>query len=152
MSSMSQNRHHKDWAPFWYQRYLTPESSLYLYKATIRPCMEYCSQIWGGTPQSSCLDLLDSVQWRPLNLIGDVLLSTLQPKLASPSLFYKYYQGRCSQELSPLVPHGRLSVRSTRFFESLHQYAVDIPRCKGNFYQTSFFPRTSRLWNSLSAD
>ena len=139
------------------QRYLTPESILYLYKATIRPCMEYCSHIWGGAPQSGCLDLLDRVQRRLVNLIGPVLSSTLQPlshrrDVASLSLFYKYYHGNCSQELFSLVPHGRLSVRSTRFSESLHQYAVDIPRCKRNFYHTSFFPRTARLWNSLSVD
>ena len=33
------------------QRYLTKESLLYLYKATIRPCMEYCSHLWSGAPQ-----------------------------------------------------------------------------------------------------
>ena len=40
--------------------------------------MEYCSYIWGGVPQSACLDLLDSVQRKLVNLIGPVLSSTLQ--------------------------------------------------------------------------
>ena len=44
------------------QRFLSPESILYLYKSTIRPCMEYCSHIWGGAPMSKGLDLLDSAE------------------------------------------------------------------------------------------
>ena len=103
--------------------------------------MEYCSHIWGGAPQSGCLDSLDRVQRRLVNLIEPVLSSTLQPLyhrrvVASLSLFYKYYR---FQDLSSLVPHRRLSVRLTRFSESFHQYAVDTPRCKRNSYQTSLF-------------
>ena len=52
----------KSWVPFPSQGYLTPETILYLYKAIIHPCMEYCSHVWGGAPQSGCLDLLDRVQ------------------------------------------------------------------------------------------
>ena len=33
------------------QRFLTPESILYLHKSTIRLCMEYCFHIWGGSPK-----------------------------------------------------------------------------------------------------
>ena len=40
------------------QRFLT-ESICYLYKCTIRPCMEYCSHIWGSAPRSHGLDLLE---------------------------------------------------------------------------------------------
>ena len=58
------------------QTYIPPETILYLYKATIRACMEYCSYIWDGVPQYGCLDLLDTVQRRLVNLIGPVL-STL---------------------------------------------------------------------------
>ena len=43
------------------QRFLTPETILHLYKATVRPCMEYCSHIWGGAPKTGCLDLLDRI-------------------------------------------------------------------------------------------
>ena len=121
-------------------------------KATTRPCVEYCSYIWDGAPQSGCLDLLHRVQKRLVNFIGFVLSSTLQPLshrrvVASLSLFYKYYHGICSQELSPLVPHGHLSVR---FSESLYQYAVDIPRCKRKFYQINFFVHALQLFGILS--
>ena len=31
-------------------KFLSPEVALYLYKSTIRPCMEYCCHIWAGSP------------------------------------------------------------------------------------------------------
>ena len=52
------------------QRFLAPESILYLYKSTIRPYMEYCSHIWGGSPRSHGLDLLDRLQKRVVSLVG----------------------------------------------------------------------------------
>ena len=32
-------------------KFLSPEVALYLYKSTIRPCMEYCCHVWAGAPQ-----------------------------------------------------------------------------------------------------
>ena len=29
-------------------KFLSPEVALYLYKSTIRPCMEYCCHVWAG--------------------------------------------------------------------------------------------------------
>ena len=59
------------------QPFLSPESILYLYKSTIRPCMEYCSHIWGGAHMSKGLDLLDRVQKRVVNLVGKELCAGL---------------------------------------------------------------------------
>ena len=42
-------------------KFLSPEVALYLYKSTIRPCMEYCCYIWAGAP-SCYLKLLDKLQ------------------------------------------------------------------------------------------
>ena len=33
-----------------FMKLLSPEVALYLYKSTIRPCMEYCSHVWAGNP------------------------------------------------------------------------------------------------------
>ena len=75
------------------QHFLTAESTLYLYKSNIRPCMEYCSHIWGGAPRSHGLDLLNRVQKRVVSLVGSGLSSDLQAlshrrDVASISLFY----------------------------------------------------------------
>ena len=39
-------------------KFIFPEVALYLYKCTIRLCMEYCCHFWAGTP-SCYLDVLD---------------------------------------------------------------------------------------------
>ena len=41
-------------------KFLPPEVALYLYKSTIRPCLEYCCHVWAGA-RSCYLDLLDKL-------------------------------------------------------------------------------------------
>ena len=85
-------------------KFLSPEVALYLYKSTIRPCMEYCCNVWAGAP-SCYLDLLDKLQKRICRIVGPSLDASLEPlvhhrNVASLSLFYRYYFGRCSSELA----------------------------------------------------
>ena len=89
-------------------KFLSPEVALYLYKSTICPCMEYCCHVWAGVP-SYYLDLLDKLQKRICRIVGPSLSASLEPlghcqSVASLSLFYSYYFGRCSSELAQLVP------------------------------------------------
>ena len=98
-------------------RYLTPESMLYLYKSTIRPLMEYCCHVWAGAPKTH-LQLLDRVEKRAKNLIGQPLANELLPlsvrrDVASLSLFYRYYFGRCSSALSESAPKPKVFSRGT---------------------------------------
>ena len=69
--------------------------------------------------------------------------------VASLSLFYRNYFGRCSSELPQLVPPPYSQGRSTRYSEGLHDFFVTIPRCYKGVYVNSFFTRIARLWNSL---
>ena len=88
-------------------KFLSPEVALYLYKSTIRSCMEYCCHVWAG---ASCyLELLDKLQKRICRTVGPSLAASLEPlahcrNVASLSLFCRYYFGRCSLELVQLVP------------------------------------------------
>ena len=114
--------------------------------------MDYCSHILGA-PRSHGLYLLDRVQKRVVSLVGSRLSFDLQAlshrrDVASLSLFYKYYYGKCSSELADLVPPKHVTVRSTRFSKQLHRHTVNSLRTK--FYQPNFFPRTAALWNSLT--
>ena len=59
-------------------KFLSPEVALYLYKSTIRPCMEYCCHVWAGAP-SCCLELLDKLQKRICRTVGHSLASSLEP-------------------------------------------------------------------------
>ena len=69
--------------------------------------------------------------------------------MASLSLFYRYYFGRCSSELAQLVPLPFSRGRSTRYYDRLDDFSVTIPRCYKDVYVNIFFSRTARLWNSL---
>ena len=89
-------------------KFLSPEVVLYLYKSTIWPWMEYCCHVWAGAP-SCYLELLDKLQKRICRTIGSSLTASLEPlahcrNVASLSLLYRYYFGRCSSELAQLVP------------------------------------------------
>ena len=87
-------------------------------------------------------------------ILGLSLVASLEPlahrrNVASLSIFYSYYFGRCSSELAQLVPRPFFRGRSTRYSGGLHDFSVTIPRCYKDVYVNSFFPRTAKLWNSL---
>ena len=50
-------------------KFLSPEVALYLYKSTIYPYMEYCSQVWVAAP-SCYLELLDKLAKRICRTVG----------------------------------------------------------------------------------
>ena len=134
-------------------KFLPPELALYLYKSTIRPCMEYCCHVWAGDP-SCYLDVLDKLQKRICRIVGSSLAASLEPlphrgNVASLKLFYRYYFGRCSSELAQLVPLLFSRGRSTCYSDRLLDFSVTIPRCYKDVYVNSFFPRAAKLWNSL---
>ena len=113
-------------------KFLSPEVALYLYKCTIRPCMEYCCHVWAGAP-SCCLELLDKLQKGICRIVGPSLAASLEPfahrrNVASLSLFNRYYFGRCSSELSQLVPLPFSRGRSTRFSDRFLSPFLDVTR------------------------
>ena len=69
--------------------------------------------------------------------------------VASLSLFYRYYFGKCSSELVELVALPYSRGRSTCYSDRLHDFSVTIPRYYKDAYVNSFFTHTARLWNSL---
>ena len=103
------------------------------------------------------LELLDKLQKQICRIVGPSLAASLEPlahhrNVASLSFFYYYYFSRCSSELTQLVQLPFSQARSTRYSDRLHDFSVTIPRCYKDVYVNSFFPRTSKLWNSLPID
>ena len=132
-------------------KFLSPEVALYLYKSTIRPCMEYCCHVWAGAP-SCYLELLDKLQKQICRTVGPSLAASLEPlahcrNVASLSLFYRYYFGRCSSELVQLAPLPYSRGGSTCYSDRLHDFSVTFPRCYKDSMST-----VSSLWNSLPID
>ena len=117
------------------------------------PCMEYCYHVWTDAP-SCYLELLDKLQKRICRTVGPSLVASLKPlahcrNVAALSIFYRYYFGRCSSELTELVPIPYCGGMPTHYSDRLHDFFVTIPRCYKDLYVNSFFPRTARPWNSL---
>ena len=89
-------------------KFLSPEVALYLYKSTIRKCMEYCCHVWAGAP-SCYLKVLDKLQKRICKTVCPSLAASLESFahrqiVANLSFLYRYYFGRCFSELAQLVP------------------------------------------------
>ena len=78
-----------------------------LYTSSIRSFMEYCCHVWAGAP-CCYLQLLDKLQKLICRTVGPLLAACLELlahcwNVASLSLLYRYYFGRCSSELAQLV-------------------------------------------------
>ena len=115
--------------------------------------MEYCCDVWAGAP-SCYLDFLGKLQKPICRIVGPSLAASLEPlahrrNVANLSFFYSYYFGRCSSELAQLVPLPFSQGKSTRYSDRMSDFSVTILRCYKDVYVNSFFPHTTKLWNSL---
>nr|CAH7768718.1 unnamed protein product [Callosobruchus chinensis] len=108
-------------------KYFSPSNLLTLYKAQIRPSLEYCSHIWGAAAPTT-LSILDAVQRRAIRLIGDPALTchlqllSHRRAVGDLSLFYRYSNA------------------------SSHSKAV-LHTSRTERYDRTFVPRMSRAWN-----
>ena len=73
-------------------KFLSPEVALYLYKSTIKPCMEGCCYFWAGAP-ICYLELLDKQQKGICRTVGPSLAACLEWTLDSTSNYsqLKYF-------------------------------------------------------------
>ena len=107
----------------------------------------------GGAP-TCYLKMLDKLQkwiWRTVDPSLAASLETLAhcQNVASLSLFYRYYFGRCSSELAQLVPLPYSWESSTCYSDRLDDFSFTIPRCYKDVYVNSFFSLKARLWNCV---
>ncbi|KAL7645007.1 UNVERIFIED_CONTAM: hypothetical protein RMT77_004831 [Armadillidium vulgare] len=134
------------------REFFSSSQLLQLYKGLIRPCMEYCSHICGGSGFTSLLDKVESKAKRLINcsaLSNSLDSLSLRRDVGSLSLLYRYYSGKCSRELSTRVPPPLRRPRSTRGALSAHQFCVDIGNSRLVSCGAYFFPAIFVLWNSL---
>nr|CAH7740235.1 unnamed protein product [Callosobruchus chinensis] len=110
------------------RKYFSPSNLLTLYKAQIRPSLEYCSHIWRAAAATT-LSIL--AFWRrAIQLIGDPALTCyLQPlshrrTVGDLSFFYRYSNRFCSSELTYIIPLLSKPARCTRGTSSSHPKAV----------------------------
>ena len=135
-------------------KFLSPEVVLYLYRCIICPCMEYCCHTWTGA-LSCFLELLDKLKKQICKTIDPSFAAFLElsvhwQSLASLSLFYRYLFCQCSSELvfQLLFLEGGFLVILIDGIVFLSPF-LEVTKMS---YVNNFFPRTARLWNSLSIE
>lgn len=138
------------------RKYFSPSDIARIYKAHIRPKLEYNSHIWAGAPRTY-LNVLDRIQNRAIRLIGDKSISDMIDSLEHRrnvgvlSLYYRYHSGNCANEIPNLLPPLHTFSRNTRLAARAHECYVEAPHGRTTKYKESFIPRTSQMWNSLPA-
>lgn len=136
------------------KRYFDPAQRLMLYKAQIRPHMEYCSHLWAGAPHYQLLPF-ERIQKRAVRIADDPRLSdSLEPldlrrNVGSLSVFYRIFNGECSEELFNLVPAAQFRYRTTRRGNRLHAHHLEAWRSSTTRFSRSFLPRVCKMWNEL---
>ena len=105
---------------------------LTIYMSQIRPSLEYCSHVWGGASKST-LCLLEKVQSKAIRLINNPnLTKSLQPLahrrfVGDISIFYRHFNGHCSQEIRDIIPVSLRRVRTTRSSTHSQPFQVSLP-------------------------
>ena len=118
------------------------------------PSLEYCSHFWGGAPKST-LCLLDKVQSKAIRLINNpnltksLHLCSHRRLVGDLSIYYRYSNGHCSQEIRDIIPVPLRRVRTTRSSINSHPFQVSLPTSRTLSHKSSFIPRTCNLWNVL---
>ena len=82
---------------------------------------------------SGLVELLYKLQKRICRTVGPALAASFEHlaphcNVASLRLFYRYYFGRCSSELTELVQLPYSQGKPTQYSDRLHNFSVIIPR------------------------
>nr|CAH7744969.1 unnamed protein product [Callosobruchus chinensis] len=129
------------------RKYFSPSNLLTLYKAQIRPILEYCSHIWRAASPTT-LSIPHADQRRAIRLIGDPALTchlqllSHQRAVGDLSLFYRYSNGFCSSELTSIIAPLSKPARCTRraSFSDPRAAVLHTPRTER--YDRTFVLRT----------
>ena len=128
------------------RKYFSSSNLYTLYTSQVRPSLEYYSHIWEAALLTT-LSILDSIQRRAVRLINGPNLTRRLPSLqhlrsvGDLSLFYQYFHGLCSDEISNLKPSLVRPDRETRASSRRHPYTVQLATPRTSHYARSFIPR-----------
>ncbi|CAH2236892.1 jg20301 [Pararge aegeria aegeria] len=137
--------------------YFASKHILQLYKAQVRPHMEYCSHLWAGAPLYQLIPF-DRIQKRVVRLVVNPKLTSSLESLghrrdvSSFCVFYRLYNADCSEELFTLIPPSQFYDRTLRCRNQFHPHHLDAWYSSTIRNTRSFLPRTCILWNNLPSD
>ena len=135
---------------------MTKFSLLQLYKALVRPHLEYCNSAWA--PQLvQDINLLENVQHRATKLLQDIRHLPYESRLevlGLPSLTYRRFRGDLILIYKAFhIPNSPIRnlfvVCSQPYGTRGHQFKLAKPSCHLNIRKYSFPNRIINHWNSL---
>ena len=139
--------------------FLDKKGRLTLYKAKIRPYLEYAALSWVSSAASHTRKL-DSIQRRALRLV-DAADPPAQPEPTSPIVSLEHRRDVAAivvfhKAQVQEVPHlaglrlpPKVTTRSTRTV--LNSDQVEVPRSRTSQHQRAYVGRVSRMWNLFTA-
>ena len=132
--------------------FLSESATHHVYISCIRPILEYCSPLFSNVPQGT-LALLDKVQSRACHLFPSKkdLLDPLclRRDVAGLCVLHQIVHGGAPKLVSEQLPVKPVCPsRSTRGSES-NLAALQVPKCRTEFYRQSFLPKYIRSWNDV---
>ena len=81
---------------------------------------------------------------------ASISIYTLRRRLVGDlSIYYRYFNGHCSQEIRDIIPVPLRRVRTTRSSSHSHPFQVSLLNPRTLSHKSSFIPRTCNLWNVL---
>ena len=135
---------------------LDPSSLVQLYKAIVRPSLEYCSQVWHPRLKKDH-QKLEKVQRRAtkcLTGLKDCSYSERLAKLKLPSLSYRRHRADLIQTFK--IVKGLEDIQPSTFFKFSshgktrgHKYKITKQRAKANRRLNSFSQRMITEWTNL---
>ena len=138
--------------------YLEDKTFLLLYKALVRPHLEYCNQVWCPRLQKHT-NIIENVQRRATRMIPGMRDKTYEERLRQlklPTLHYRRKRGdmieiyKILNHYDPAVTRGLLTMsdRTSRG----HSHKLEKPRANTNIRKDFFTHRTIDTWNKLPQD
>nr|CAH7725672.1 unnamed protein product [Callosobruchus chinensis] len=88
------------------RKYFSPFNLLTLYKAQIRPSLEYCSHIWGAAAPTT-LSILDAVLRRAIRLIGSSIKEKDSTRLSPRKIVFEFCNITYGQSIMSLINLSR---------------------------------------------
>ena len=135
---------------------LDPSSLVQLYKAIVRPSLEYCSQVWHPRLKKDH-QKLEKVQRRATKCLTDLKdcsYSERLVKLKVPSLSYRRHRADLIQTFK--IVKGLEDIQPSTFFKFSshgktrgHKYKITKQQAKANRRLNSFSQRMITAWNNL---
>ena len=134
-----------------------------IYLTFIRPLLEYSCELWDSCSKTDS-DRLEKLQLEAARIVTGLTMYanissiydecgweklSVRREQRKLSLFYKIVNGDAPEYLSDILPN---TVDQTNNYNLRTGRNFTLPSARLSIYQSSYFPSTIRLWNSLDSN